>query len=407
MTSEERREARYQRRKAARERKKAEKLKSIDNYEEVFSYGNLYRAYRQCRKGVRWKSSTIRYITNAPLHVYDTYCQLMAEKYKTPGFYEFDIFERGKRRHIRSTVISERVVQRCLCDNALIPALERTFIFDNGASMKRKGYSFAINRLTEHLHKHYRKHGQDGYILLFDFSKFFDNVSHKLVKEMIAKELSDERLRRISSHFIDAFGEKGLGLGSQISQVLALASANKLDHVLKEQYCVKYYGRYMDDGYLISHSKEYLRACLRGIKRVCEELEITLNEKKTQIVKLSHGFTWLQCRFYITETGKVIRKMCKNSVAIERRKLKKLKKKFEAGRRQFSDIFDSFVSWGAYASTFNSYYTCKNMVQLFIELFSDEIVKNDKFRLHSKKKSTFVKVYNREVCKCGLFKITA
>ena len=408
MTSEERREARYQRRKAARELKKSEKLKFVDNYEEVFSYGNLYKAYRQCRKGVRWKASTVRYITNAPLNVYDTYRRLMAGRYNTPGFYEFDLFERGKKRHIRSTVISERVVQRCLCDNALVPALERIFIYDNGASMKRKGYTFAINRLTEHLRQHYRKHGQEGYILLFDFSKFFDNVSHQLVKGMISSEISDERIRRISDIFIDAFGPIGLGLGSQVSQVLALASGNRLDHVIKELYAIKKYGRYMDDGYLISHSKEYLRACLRAIKKVCEELKITLNEKKTQIVKLSHGFTWLQCRFFITKTGKVIKKMCKNSIAIERRKLKKLKKKYDEGRREFSDIFDSFVSWGSYASNFNSYYTIKNMVELFIELFHDSIIKEGKLRLHSKKKKhTFVKIYNWEVCKNGLYQSAA
>lgn len=48
----------------------------------------------------------------------------------------------------------------------------RTFIYDNGASMVRKGYDFAIRRMEHHLRHHFRKHGTDGYILLFDFSKF-------------------------------------------------------------------------------------------------------------------------------------------------------------------------------------------------------------------------------------------
>ena len=373
MTSEERREARYQRRVAKRRAKKATQLIHADNYDDVFSYRNLYNAYRKCRRGVAWKASVQKYITQAPLNVYKTFKELEAGKFKTPGFYEFDIFERGKARHIRSTGIQERVVQRCLCDNALVPALQRTFVYDNGASMKNKGYTFAVRRITEHLRRHYRKYGNEGYILVFDFSRFFDNVSHAIVKEMIRTELSDERIIALTYYLIDAFGTQGLGLGSQISQVLSLASANKLDHLCKEILKIKGYARYMDDGYLLHHDKATLKECLEAMKRVCEQLHITLSEKKTQIVKLSHGFTWLQIRFYLTKTGKIVRKIYKNSVTRQRRKLKKFRKRLDEGKMTFDEIIQSVASWFAYAKNFNSYYTRKNMRNLFTNLFDKEI----------------------------------
>ena len=373
MTSEERREARYQRRKAKRLAKQSERLKTANDYDKVFTYDNLYNSYRHCRKGVAWKTTVQKYITEAPMEVYKTYLKLQKDEFKSPGFFEFDLYERGKLRHIRSTSIRERVVQNCLCEHALIPALLPTFVFDNGASMKKKGYTFAINRITEHLHRHYRKYGQEGYILIFDFSKFFDNVSHTLVKKLVANKITDERVLKLTSHFIDMFGEKGLGLGSQISQVLALASANKLDHIIKEVYRIKGYARYMDDGYLISHSKRYLQACLKAIKAICEELEIVLNKKKTHIVKFSHGFTWLKVRFFLTPTGKVIRKICKRSVTRERQKLKKLRVKMDEGKMTLFDVWQSFQSWRAYAYTFNAYHTVKNMEMLFKDLFHKEI----------------------------------
>lgn len=376
MTSEERKEARYQRRIAKRIKKHAEILQKTNNFDSVFSYENLYRAYRHCRQGVAWKTSVQKYITQAPLEVYKTYNQLQRGIYKSPGFYEFDIFERGKQRHIRSTSIRERVVQNCLCENCLIPVLQPSFIYDNGASMKNKGYTFAINRITEALHRHYRKHGQEGYILIFDFSKFFDNVSHKLVKKIISNKISDEKILKLSSHFIDAFGNKGLGLGSQISQVLALASANRLDHFVKEMCQIQGYARYMDDGYLISASKDELKRCLKAINEICEELEIKLNKKKTQIVKLSHGFTWLKVRFFLTKTGKVIRKIYKRSVVKQRQKLKKLRKRLDEGLLEFQDICNSFQSWRAYALNFNAYFTIKSMEALFRYLFSEELQKN-------------------------------
>jgi len=369
MTSEERKENRYRRRVEARKKKKRERCPENTDFETVFSFRNLYKSYQRCCVGVSWKASVQRYMIQAPINVRTTHMELLAGKYKSPGFFEFDVFERGKKRHIRSTIINERVVQKCLCDNALIPVLCRSLIYDNGASTKKKGYDFAINRLTAHLQKHYRKHGNEGYILLFDFSKFFDNISHAVIKGIVDKGFDDARIKALTYHFIDAFGDVGLGLGSQISQVFALLSANRLDHFVKEVLRIKGYARYMDDGYLIHPSKEYLQQCMEAIKLVCDELGIVLNQKKTQIVKISHGFTFLKARFYLTESGKVIKKIYKRSVTKMRRKLKKLHKKLLDGKIEFPYIFAAMKSWSAYADRFDAFHTKRSMEMLFNKLF--------------------------------------
>ena len=369
MTSEERREARYQRRVARRAEKKEAKCAEYTDFDKVFSYQHLYHSYKMCRRGVAWKASTQKYITQAPLNVYTTFKQLQTGKFKSSGFTEFDLNERGKTRHIRSVTINERVVQRTLCDYALVPVLGRTFIYDNGASTTLKGYSFAVRRLTQHLHEHFRKYGQEGYVLLYDFSKFFDRVSHRLAKATLNREFSDERILKLTFHFIDAFGEKGLGLGSQISQTLALSSANRLDHYIKEVCRIRGYGRYMDDGYLIHPSKEYLQRCLSAIKAICAELEITLNEKKTQIVKLSHGFTWLKVRFFLTKTGHVVRKMHRASITRMRRKLKAYVPLLERGIMTPADVYASWQSWRSYALQFNAYRTINTLGRLYNDLF--------------------------------------
>lgn len=369
MTSEERREARFQRRKQRRAEKKARRFACHDSFDWVFSYTHLYQAYKKCRRNVAWKASVQKYITQAPLNVLQTYKQLHAGKFKSKGFYEFDIMERGKQRHIRSVVIEERVVQRCLCDFALVPLLTRTFVYDNGASMENKGYTFAANRLTQHLHEHYRKHGQEGYVLTFDFSKFFDRVSHRLIKGILRREFTDERIIRLTEHFIDAFGDVGVGLGSQISQIFALASANRLDHYIKDVWGVRGYGRYMDDGYVIHHDKAVLQAILDGIRAICDDLEITLNEKKTQIIKLSHGFTFLKVRFYLLPSGKVVKKLHRRSIVRMRRKLKRFQKMYYAGKLTIADVYQSWQSWRAYARNFNAHRTIKRLGALYDWLF--------------------------------------
>lgn len=369
MNSEERRKQRFKRRQLRR-RKKRETLKAYDDFDKVFTYQNLYAAYKACRKGVSWKGSVQKYITQAPLNIYRLYIKLKDGTYRSTGFYEFDITERGKKRHIKSVTIEERIVQRCLCDHAINPMLQRSFIYDNGACQKHKGYTFAIDRITKHLRDHKRRYKNKGYILLYDFTKFFDNISHKVVKEIIDKTFTDRRLKGLIYHFISMFGDKGLGLGSAISQTLALASANRLDHYIKEVLKIKGYGRYMDDGYLIHPSKAYLKTCLDKIKEICKNLGIILNPKKTQIIKLSHGFTWLKTRFYIKD--KIIKKLDKKSITRQRRKLKKLKTMLDQGKISQADIYASFQSWRAHARRCNAWHTIKNMERLYNELFIDD-----------------------------------
>lgn len=373
MTSEERREARYKRRVAKRLAQRNKKIKNADSFRSVFSYANTYRAYQACRKGSSKKKSVQLYISFAPVNVYSDSYRVRTEKYKMVKYYEFDTRERGVLRHIMSMRFRDRVINHCFGKNALVPVITRSFIYDNCASIKKKGYDFALKGMTRDLREHYAKHGNKGYILLFDFKKFFENVDHAVIKADLNRKFNDKRIIRFAEMSIDSFGEKGLGLGNVDSQIWALDSANPLDHYIKEVLRIKHYIRYNDDGYLIHESKEYLVECLEKISVFCSRYGITLHEKKTQIVKLSHGFKWLKVRWYLTETGKVLRKIYKRSLVVMRRKLKKLHKKYLAGEKEFDAIATSVQCWLAYSTKFNAYRTRNRIIKLFNTLFHEEM----------------------------------
>lgn len=371
MNSRERHEARYQRRKQRRAERRQQRTEQYDNYDKVFTFDNLYHSFKKCCLGVGWKASTQRYKANALQNVNDTFRLLKEGKYKSRGFYEFDIVERGKARHIKSVHISERVVQRCLCDYSLVPMFGNSFIYDNGACMAHKGIDFAVDRLVCHLQRHYRKHGTEGYALVFDFSRYFDNIQHEPLKQTVDKTFTDPRIAGLVKQFIDDFGEVGLGLGSQISQVSALMYPNRLDHYIKEVLRIKGYGRYMDDGYLIHESKEHLQMCLKEIRRICGELGIILNEKKTQIVKLSRGLNFLKRRFILTETGKVIIKPARKGITKMWRKLRTFKRWHDEGKMTMADIKTSCTSWKGHLKHCNAYGIIVRTDAMFDNLFKE------------------------------------
>lgn len=376
MTSAERHEARYQRRRAQREVRRAA-VNARCTFERVFSFTHLYKSYKVCCLGVGWKKSTQIYRANAIYNVARTYRELMAGKFKSKGFYEFDLFERGKPRHIKAVHISERVVQRCLCDYALNPLLERSFIYDNGASMRGKGVDFALDRMETHLHRFWREHGTDGYVLSFDVHHFFDSIPHDHICKILDKAIDDERVRDLAKYFMAQFGTVGMGLGSQISQICALASLNELDHSIKEKARIRYYGRYMDDGYLIHESKEYLQKCRKSIIRLCHRIGFELNENKTQIRPLRRGVRFLKVRFFLTDNGRVVRLAPRKNTTSMRRKLKTFRRWVDDPKRNFTfeDVRTSYMSFLGHIKHCNSWRTCQRMDILYHELFAKEIAK--------------------------------
>lgn len=376
MTSKERHQQRYLRRVAKRQRNKEKVSIYSDNFNLSLSFTNLYKSYKQCKKGVGWKASTQLYKSNAIYNVYVTYKRLQNKTFKSDGFFEFRLNERGKCRDIKSVTIRERVVQRCLCDYSLTPMLSRVLIHDNGASSKGKGISFSIARLEYHLRKYYIANGSDGYALLYDFSKFFDSLQHWLLKSIIARIFKDQNLINLIYHFIDMFGVRGIGLGSQISQNMALVAVNELDHYIKERLRVVGYGRYMDDGYLINQDKNYLHFCLNEITTICERLEVNINKKKTHISKINKGFTYLKIKFQVLPSGKILKRIDPRSVTRMRRKLKKFVAFVKSGKMTLEDVYQSYQSWRSRAIKLDAYRTRQNMEILYQKLFGGNNVQN-------------------------------
>ncbi len=95
MTSAERREARFQRRKAKREEARLKRSRECGDFEEVFSFRHLYLSGKKCCKGVYWKNSTQRYIGNLIANTAKTRRELLTGTFRHRGFHQFDLVERG------------------------------------------------------------------------------------------------------------------------------------------------------------------------------------------------------------------------------------------------------------------------------------------------------------------------
>ena len=103
------------------------------------------------------------------------------------------------------------------------------------------------------------------------------------------------------------------------------------------------------------------------IRERVEGLGLQLNSK-TQIFPMKQGIIFLKWHFWLTDTGKVIRKICRKNVARQRRKMKKLAGKVMAGEMPEEYLWMSFQSWRANAQRGNARGAILNMTRLYGEL---------------------------------------
>ena len=335
--------------------------------EDMLEPKHIFTAMHKCGNGVRWKSSVQKYEIDKLRWAASICREVESGTYKSKGFRRFDIVERGKLRHIQSVHISERTVQKLLCDYALRPTVYPRLIYDNSASQEGKGTEFALKRLREHLRWHYTRYGKKGVVITMDYHDFFGSIPHAGSIEELTRNIHDERINHYIRQFVNAFdGEYGLGLGSETSQIGAIYYPNPVDRLVKEQYRIHCYYRYMDDSYIIHPDRDYACHCLEEIFALAKELGIEMNQRKTVIHNLqSDDFVFLKKRVRLTDSGKIVMRLTRENIREEEKRILFMITEYKAGRMPKESIKQSYRAWRGYAQKYNSYHVVGKMDKFF------------------------------------------
>ena len=369
---------------------------------EIFDGNALHDAYKRAKQGSDWKPQVQRFEMTYLLELSKMQTELHEKSYRFLPATNFIINERGKTRCISGEQIHDRIVKHALCDEILTPSIRDYLIYDNGASLTGRGIDFSRRRLLVHLRKYYARHqSNEGYILLIDFSKYYDNIRHDILMEQFKAITDNEHALWLLEKILDRskvdvsymsdeeyavcmttvfnslvhdqidrklltgekFMAKHLNIGDQVAQVAGIGYPMEIDNYIKIVRGIKYYGRYMDDSYVISDSKEHLQELLKDIIAIATRNGITVNTHKTRICKLSDYWRFLQVQYALTDTGRVIQKINPKRLTAMRRKMKKLAPILSP--KEFEDWYNSW---------FRSYYKImskrqrENMNTLFQQL---------------------------------------
>ena len=378
----------------------------MTDYEKACTLSELTKATKQCARGVRYKDSVANYLLDSLSRNHKLREDLISDSYKISPYLHFEITE-PKHRNITATRFRDRVWQKSMCNNGLREALLKPLIYDNGACQKNKGVDFAIDRAICFCQRYYRKHHtNEGWYAHLDVKSYFPSTPHSVAKRIVSEKVADDNIKQHVFNIIDSFsdsrskaeieqdsfGERGIALGSEISQLLQLNVLNRVDHAVKEKLKMKYYIRFNDDMVLISEDKDKLKECIDFISAECAKLGLAMTVK-TMNGRLSQGINFLKRRIVLTHTGKVIVKAKSKKFVKERRILRKLKRLLAHGKTTMDRIIRHYQSVRGILARCDNPRKIKALDRFYYCLFGEKppIIK---------KKEGIKNAYSKTKCEC-------
>jgi len=238
--------------------------------------------------------------------------------------------------------VSDKIVQQAMY-MLLYPLIDKKLSAVCYAYRSSKGAVKAI-RYVQHLNTF----GKYGFMISCDIRKYFDNIDHALLMQMVGEIIDDDRMLNLIRLCIKMGRVKsgnrweditsGVPQGSVISPLLANLFLTVLDNAVLSKNCG--YARYADDFVLFAKTSVQAAEISTLVKEKITSLKLALKQEPL-IVSAETGFTFLGISFrndnILINADKVTRLKEKISLACNNEKdfRRKILKKTITGIRAF------------------------------------------------------------------------
>lgn len=264
-------------------------------FEEIIGLENLLEAWQEFIKDKRNRKDMQEFRLNLIDNIINLHEDLKNLSYRHGGYQAFKIND-PKLRNIHKATVRDRLLHHSI-HRILYPFFDRTFISDSFSCRINKGTHKALNRFRYFYRKVSKNNTKTCWVLKCDIRKFFDNIDHKVLVEILKQYIPDQNiiwfLREVIFGFSKTQGE-GLPLGNLTSQLLVNIYMNEFDQFVKHKLKAKFYIRYADDFVILSHDKDWLLEILPKIGDFLSEiLQLELHPEKIFIKTIHSGVDFL------------------------------------------------------------------------------------------------------------------
>ncbi len=271
------------------------RIEFIHSFEKIISLENLLESWKEFLKGKRKRKDVQEFGLALVDNIIGLHNELANHTYSHGPYQAFRIND-PKPRQIHKSLVRDRLLHHAIY-RQLYPFFDRTFISDSFSCRNNKGTHKALNRFKVFAHKVSENHTRTCWVLKCDIKKFFENIDHDILLEVLKKYIPDGNIIWLLERVIYSFSAgsgRGLPLGNLTSQLFVNIYMNEFDQFIKHKLKAKYYIRYADDFVVLSQDKAWLEEMLPKMGDFLEEkLRLTLHPDKVFIKTLASGIDFL------------------------------------------------------------------------------------------------------------------
>jgi len=264
-------------------------------YNQIISLENLFTAWEEFRKGKRNKPDVLLFELNLEDNIFKLHNELKIGAQREIAYLQFRISD-PKPRTISKASVADRLLHHAIYRH-LQPLFNKTFIFDGFSCRKTKGTHKAFVRTVQIARKVSKNYTGSCWALKCDVEKFFDNIDHRVLIELLERRIDDKPLVSLLGEIIGSFAVKpgkGMPLGNLTSQLFANVYMDPLDKFVKHRLKVKYYLRYADDFLLLgSNPNELLGYFIEINNFLKDKLKLSVHPDKIILRKLNWGIDFV------------------------------------------------------------------------------------------------------------------
>ncbi len=252
-------------------------------------------AWQEFLRGKKKRKDVQEFQLHLMKNIISLYIDLKNENYEHSKYEAFNISD-PKPRNIHKASVRDRLLHHLIYQN-LYYFFDKKFISDSYSCRVGKGTHKAINQFRKYAFKVSKNHTKTCWVLKCDIRKFFANIDHAILKEILKKYIEDKKLIKLLFKIIDSFSveeNKGLPLGNLTSQLLVNIYMNEFDQFVKHDLKIKYYIRYADDFVFLDSDKNKLKKLLPKLNDyLSNQLKLKMHPNKVYIKTFTSGVDFL------------------------------------------------------------------------------------------------------------------
>ena len=300
---------------------------------------DIYTAYLEARRHKRRTHNQLRFEVNVEEEVMKLFAAIAARTYAPRRSVAFMVYQ-PVQREVFCADFADRVVHHLIFDY-INPIFEQVFVPTSFSCRKGRGTLYGVRTMQQQLERCTEGYTQEAYILKLDVRGYFMSINRQLLYEELERTLARFRYLPTADGTAETWNDRldydlvmfllrqvvfsdpvegcfikgdrkewegfppsktlfcqpkgvGLPIGNLTSQLFSNIYLNRFDHWVVSELGCPYYGRYVDDFYIIHRDAAYLKGLIPKIRAYLKrELKLTLHPNKVYFQNSRRGCQFL------------------------------------------------------------------------------------------------------------------